>query len=135
MKKSLASLIVLGIATIACGVTVRATAPEQYLGGRTIVIFGGDEFIANARGDVEAVGMVVLTAPDLHGAIAIAGEEDGPYEYHCVDDNDNEMVVAIAQGIAADRILYNGEPIVACPHGAILVGFLTDENPNLTIVK
>ncbi len=146
MKRLLVIVIILGFATLACGITVRATAPElppateeailrQYMEGRTIVLFGDEEFINNAKPDAEAVGMVVLTAPDLDGAIALAGNQEGPYEFHCVDDNDNEMVVVMADGVPADRILFNGVPIADCFRGGILVGFLTDENPDLTILK
>ncbi len=146
MKKLLASLIAISLATLACGITVRATAPElppateqavlqEYLTGRTIVVFGDEQFIANAKPDAEAVGMIVLSAPDLNGAIGLAEEREGPYEFHCVGEDNNEMVVVLSAGVAADRILFNSVPIVACSHGAILVGFLTDENPDLTVIK
>lgn len=139
MKRIFVSIVLLTLASLACGIRVRATAPElapateeaiirQYVEGRTVVVFGDEQFVANAKADAEAVGMIALTALSLNDAVVLAG--DSIVEFHCLTSGGQVVVV---QASHPSKIFWDGEhPITECASGAILVGFYTDESPDIT---
>ena len=132
------SLLALMLLACRCSVSVPMTEAqeqeviESYLSGRTVILFGDDEFINNASPTLVEYGVNVLTATNAVEATKLA---NGFMEIHCVS-GDVETVVHVKE---PNQLFWDREnllnPIVACDMGMMMVGFATDSEPAVSVIE
>ena len=135
MKKTLLCLTVLFLLQLACKVTVTTPLePEEarvFLEGRTAVVFGNSDFLANAFDDLEATGMELYSAHDLREALELP-QVEGFIEINCFAGEGGDPFL-IAHAESPEKVDVESDLLLNCEYGIVFVGFMTTVSPTLII--
>ena len=111
-------------ALTACGLSTTNAAPSVTslpLEGKTVVLFGDQQFIQNSTTTLEQLGATIVTAADYQSAqVGI----DQPVEIHCIQPGQTNEIVMQANHISNLNLF-------ECEKGAIFINFRTITDPDV----